>query len=453
MGYIILETEVEYYRCSVLYGTQMNTIHNSAGQNRFIGTDMFSDRNTVESVLNEIKIEIMQRGFSNIDGIILIHPCNISARSYALLYTSCKNCFGFKHIRTMTHAIAEMLYLCGQENMVYENEGMYSLFLEHNGAIEYLQCEFADGILEILQNERYGHLPSDFYKSIDTDVNHKIVFVGGISSVQKNNIITGFKENHREVIEFNSEKVLQGGRLMARKLYGASGRIAELLLLSCCHADYGLRLKDNEFSSIMSNATSIPAKRSLIVQADERLETNAVTLRIGTIQRGFDEISFDLSEFNESDALTFSIDVDANSNTILLIKNEKGIQKEISLWDDLAGIKQKVALVSEISNERALQIIETLDNLERSISYAQKIDQTGFVDGLIAVKTQLLKLLADCNIQPIEAVGQIFDVNYHNAVDHIVEPSLMDNVVVTEYRKGYIYGNRVLRYSDVVVAN
>ena len=98
MGYIILETEVEYYRCSVLYGTQMNTIHNSAGQNRFIGTDMFSDRNTVESVLNEIKIEIMQRGFSNIDGIILIHPCNISARSYALLYTSCKNCFGFSFV-------------------------------------------------------------------------------------------------------------------------------------------------------------------------------------------------------------------------------------------------------------------------------------------------------------------------------------------------------------------
>lgn len=453
MGYIILETEADYYRCSVLYGTQMNVILNGTGQSRFTGTNLLCDQTAIGIVLTEIKTEVTQRSYTNIEGLILIHPCYIKARSYAVLYTSCKKYFGFNRIRTMSHATAEMFYLCGNEPEVYENEGMYSLFLEHNGVIEYLQCEFGDGVLEITKNERYGHLAPDFWQSIDTDTAHKIILVGKMTTAEKNSIVAGFKEKHREVLEFNSEKVLQGGSLMARKLYGDSGRIAELLLLYCCHADYGLRLKDNEFSSILNNATSIPTKRSLVVHENERLETNAITMRIGTLQRGFDEISFDLSEFKASDTLEFSIDVDANSNAILLIKNEKGTQKEFSLWNELAHTAQKESLTSDISDERALKIIETLDNLERSIAYARKSEQTGFADGLVVVKTQLLNLLADWNIRPIDAVGNTFDVNYHNAVDHIVEPSLLNNLVVMEYRKGYICGSRVLRYSDVVVAN
>ena len=66
---------------------------------------------------------------------------------------------------------------------------------------------------------------------------------------------------------------------------------------------------------------------------------------------------------------------------------------------------------------------------------------------------QLLKTLEELGVKPIEAVGQPFDPNFHNAVMHIEDESLGENVVAEEFQKGYLYRDSVVRHSMVKVAN
>ena len=64
-----------------------------------------------------------------------------------------------------------------------------------------------------------------------------------------------------------------------------------------------------------------------------------------------------------------------------------------------------------------------------------------------------MKTLEDLNVKPIEAVGNEFDPNFHNAVMHIDDEELGENVVAEEFQKGYTYRDSVIRHSMVKVAN
>ena len=66
---------------------------------------------------------------------------------------------------------------------------------------------------------------------------------------------------------------------------------------------------------------------------------------------------------------------------------------------------------------------------------------------------QLVKTLDELGVTPIEAVGKPFDPNFHNAVMHVEDESLGENVVAAELLKGYMYRESVVRHSMVQVAN
>jgi molecular chaperone GrpE len=66
---------------------------------------------------------------------------------------------------------------------------------------------------------------------------------------------------------------------------------------------------------------------------------------------------------------------------------------------------------------------------------------------------QLVKTLEDLGVKEIEAEGKEFDPNLHNAVMHIEDEELGDNIVVEVLQKGYIYRETVVRHSMVKVAN
>ena len=61
--------------------------------------------------------------------------------------------------------------------------------------------------------------------------------------------------------------------------------------------------------------------------------------------------------------------------------------------------------------------------------------------------------LEDLGVTPIEAVGQEFDPNLHNAVMHAEDEELGENIVAEEVQKGYKYKDTVRRHSMVKVAN
>ena len=65
----------------------------------------------------------------------------------------------------------------------------------------------------------------------------------------------------------------------------------------------------------------------------------------------------------------------------------------------------------------------------------------------------MLSTLEALEVRPIEAVGKEFDPDYHNAIMHVEDETVGDNIIVEELQKGYMYRDSVVRHSMVKVAN
>ncbi len=97
------------------------------------------------------------------------------------------------------------------------------------------------------------------------------------------------------------------------------------------------------------------------------------------------------------------------------------------------------------------KILPIVDSFERGLAQAQEGDP--FADGMKLVYKQLMTALEDLGVAPIDAVGKEFDPNLHNAVMHVEDENVGENIVVEEFQKGYTYKDFVVRHSMVKVAN
>ena len=100
------------------------------------------------------------------------------------------------------------------------------------------------------------------------------------------------------------------------------------------------------------------------------------------------------------------------------------------------------------------KILPVVDNFERGIAAQNKEKKEGqFAQGVIMVYKQLMDELEKMEVKPIEAVGQEFNPELHNAVMHIEDENLGENIIAAELQKGYTYRDQVVRHSMVQVAN
>ena len=100
------------------------------------------------------------------------------------------------------------------------------------------------------------------------------------------------------------------------------------------------------------------------------------------------------------------------------------------------------------------KLLPVVDNFERGLaSVPEDQKEDPFVAGVDKVYKQLLTVFDELGVKPIEAVGQPFDPNFHNAVMHVEDDEQGENVVVEEFQKGYMYHDSVVRHSMVKVAN
>ena len=100
------------------------------------------------------------------------------------------------------------------------------------------------------------------------------------------------------------------------------------------------------------------------------------------------------------------------------------------------------------------KMLPTIDNFERGLamlSEEQKAEP--FAQGMEKTYRQMLAALESAGVKQIEAVGKPFDPNLHNAVMHVEDDSVGENIVVEDFQKGYMYRDTVLRFSMVKVAN
>ena len=100
------------------------------------------------------------------------------------------------------------------------------------------------------------------------------------------------------------------------------------------------------------------------------------------------------------------------------------------------------------------KILPVVDNFERGLDAVKEEDKEDpFVQGMEKVYKHLLTTLEGIEVKPIEAVGQPFDPNFHNAVMHVEDENFGENIIAEEFQKGYTYRDSVVRHSMVKVAN
>ena len=101
--------------------------------------------------------------------------------------------------------------------------------------------------------------------------------------------------------------------------------------------------------------------------------------------------------------------------------------------------------------EKILPVVDNFDRGLNSVSEAEK--ESAFVEGMDRIYKQLLTTLEEVGVKPIEALGEEFNPDLHNAVMHIEDEEAGENIIVEEFQKGYTYRETVIRYSMVKVAN
>ncbi len=100
------------------------------------------------------------------------------------------------------------------------------------------------------------------------------------------------------------------------------------------------------------------------------------------------------------------------------------------------------------------KLLPVLDNFERGLATVPEEEKNGaFAQGIEKIYKQLMTGLAEAGVTPIEAVGCEFNPDFHNAVMHIEDENLGENIVAEEFQKGYMYKDSVVRHSMVKVAN
>jgi molecular chaperone GrpE len=155
------------------------------------------------------------------------------------------------------------------------------------------------------------------------------------------------------------------------------------------------------------------------------------------------------------------------------IKKNKKFKKKDKRDEEIAELKDRVTRnLAEFDNFRKRtekeksqmfdlgaksmieKILPVIDNFERGLA---TLDEKGleepFAAGIEKTYKQLVKTLEDAGVTPIEAVGNEFNPELHNAVMHVDDEGFGENTVCEEFQKGYMYKDAVVRHSMVKVAN
>ena len=115
--------------------------------------------------------------------------------------------------------------------------------------------------------------------------------------------------------------------------------------------------------------------------------------------------------------------------------------------------KEREGIYADAYIDALTQILPILDNLDRAAAYNTEDSENPLAKGLELTRKSFVETLEKMGVTEIEALGKPFDPNLHNAVMHVEDENAGENEIVEVFMKGYIRGDKVLRYSMVKVAN
>lgn len=114
-------------------------------------------------------------------------------------------------------------------------------------------------------------------------------------------------------------------------------------------------------------------------------------------------------------------------------------------------IKEKEASYGNGKADAVEKILPVYDNLERALN--QTTEDAAYKKGVEMTMTELVKILNGLGVEIFGEVGESFDPNIHNAVMHLENEELGENVIAQVFQKGFRIGEKVVRFAMVQVAN
>lgn len=116
--------------------------------------------------------------------------------------------------------------------------------------------------------------------------------------------------------------------------------------------------------------------------------------------------------------------------------------------------KEKSTMYEMGARDMIERMLPVIDNFERGLAAIQEEEKgSPLAEGMEKIYKQFQKVMEEAGVRAIEAAGQEFNPDFHNAVMHVEDESLGSNVVAEELQKGYMYRESVVRHSMVKVAN
>lgn len=113
--------------------------------------------------------------------------------------------------------------------------------------------------------------------------------------------------------------------------------------------------------------------------------------------------------------------------------------------------KEREALFLDVKCETVSKLLPIYDNLARALS--APCSDEAFYKGVEMTMNQFMEIMDKLGIEKIPSLGEKFNPEVHNAVMHVEDDCVGENVVVEEFQTGFILGEKVIRYSTVKVAN
>lgn len=113
--------------------------------------------------------------------------------------------------------------------------------------------------------------------------------------------------------------------------------------------------------------------------------------------------------------------------------------------------KEREALYIDVKAQTVTELLPVYDNLARALALGSSDE--AFLKGIQMTMNQLESIFAKLGVAAIPAVGEPFDPEKHNAVRHIDDENVGENIIVEEFQKGFTLGDKVIRFAMVVVAN
>ena len=203
-------------------------------------------------------------------------------------------------------------------------------------------------------------------------------------------------------------------------------------------------------------------------EAEETVETTAEEVAEETVEAAAEETTGDAAEAAEAEET--AEDEETSEKKGFFKKKEKKdkkdekieelndrLMRQMAEFDNFRkrSEREKSQMFDLGAKDIVEKILPVIDNMERGLATVspEVLETDAFAQGMEKVYKHFMTVLEQAGVKPIEAVGCEFNPDFHNAVMHVEDEAVGENIVVEEFQKGYMYKESVVGHSMVKVAN